>query len=181
MSRFGFNINRFIAELGAGGVAHQHRYEVVFGNTRSGRILFNRAGQEKLNVRLENVTLPGSVIGSTPINLQGIDREIPYGRIYDGDFKLVYLEDSKYSARKLFDDWQNRIIDDTTFQLNYYNDYVCDEVNIVMYTLDDRPAYEINLYDVFPKTINALELSGNSEEFVRTDVDLSFRRWKRVR
>ena len=78
----GFGISKFVSEIVRSGVAYNHRYEMIYGATRSGQLIFDRGTQEKLNSRLESVSLPGSVIGSSPVKLQGIDREMPYGRIY---------------------------------------------------------------------------------------------------
>jgi hypothetical protein len=179
MSMFGFNVNKFVSEIGKSGVAYPHRYEILFGSTRTGAQLFDRGTSEKLNARLESVSLPGSGIGSTPVKLQGIDREMPYGRMYEGDIKMVFLEDSTFNVRKAFEGWQRAIIDEETFQCGYYDEYTCNSLDITMTGLKNKEeVYKVRVFDLFPKTVNAVELSGGGgDALVKTDIDFSFRRW----
>ena len=178
MSMFGFNVNKFISELGKSGVAYPHRYEISFGATRTGTQLFDRGTSEKLNARLESVSLPGSAIGSNPIKLQGIDREMPYGRVYEGDLKMVFLEDSTFNVRKSFEGWQRAIIDEESFQCGYYDEYICESLDITMTNLKNKEVYKVRVFDLFPKTVNAVELSGaGGDALIKTDIDFSFRRW----
>ena len=175
---FGFNVNKFIAEITNSGVAHPYRYEVVFSPTRSGEVLFDRTIQEKLNTRLESISLPGSDIGSTAVKLQGIDREIPYGRIYEGDMKMVFIEDSDFTIRKTFESWQKKVIDDETYHLSYYDDCVCESMDVTMTNLQEEDVYSVRIFSLFPKTIGAIELSGaGGDSIVKTEIDLSYRRW----
>lgn len=177
MSMFGFNVNKFIAEIGKSGVAYRDRYEVMFGSFRNGGIIFNRDIQEKMNTRLESVTLPAGSIGSNAVKLQGIDREMPYGRIYEGDIKLIFLEDRFYDIRKQFEAWQARVIDENTFQCGYYDEYTCNSMDITVFNQKNQEVYLVRAFDLFPKTINEVELNSKGEDFVKTEVNLSFRRW----
>tara|TARA_Y100001938_G_C7970838_1_gene369255 strand:- start:212 stop:766 length:555 start_codon:yes stop_codon:yes gene_type:complete len=180
MSMFGgFAVGKFVSEIVKSGVAYNHRYEMIYGATRSGELIFDRETQEKLNSRLESVSLPGSVIGSNPVKLQGIDREMPYGRLYEGDLKVIYLEDRDFNIRKSFEAWQRRIVDETTYHVGFYDDYVCDSVDISMSPLNkDEEVYKVRIFGLFPKTISAIELSGaGGDSVIKTEIDLSFRRW----
>lgn len=177
MTSFGFNIGKFLSEIGKSGVAHNHRYEVEFSSSRSGVSLVSREEMEKMNNRLETISFPAANIGSKGQFLQGIEREMPYGRLYEGDIELTFLEDSTYEIRKVFTRWQNKIIDNQNFTCGYYNDYVCDVMTITTYTQTDKKAYSVSVYDVFAKNVNAIELSTSGDTLVKTVVSLSFRRW----
>jgi len=177
MSMFGFNINKFMSEIGKSGVAYPHRYEILFGSTREGTQLFDRGTSEKLNARLESVSLPGSAIGSAAVKLQGIDREMPYGRLYEGDLTMVFLEDRTFNVRKTFEAWQRLIIDEETFQCGYYDEYVCDHLDITMSDLKEKEVYKVRVFDLFPKSVNAVELSAAGDALIKTEVAISFRRW----
>ena len=53
MSMFGgFGISKFVSEIVRSGVAYNHRYEMIYGATRSGQLIFDRGTQEKLNSRI---------------------------------------------------------------------------------------------------------------------------------
>ena len=177
MSMFGFNINKFMSEIGKSGVAYPHRYEILFGSTRQGTQLFDRGTSEKLNARLESVSLPGSAIGSAAVKLQGIDREMPYGRVYEGDLTMVFLEDRTFNVRKTFEDWQKLVIDEETFHCGYYDEYVCDHLDITMSDLKEKEVYKVRIFDLFPKSVNAVNLSAAGDTLVKTEVAISFRRW----
>ena len=174
---FGFNINKFLSEIGKSGVAYPHRYEMLFGSTREGIQLFDRGTSEKLNARLESVSLPGSAIGSAAVKLQGIDREMPYGRLYEGDLTMVFLEDRTFNVRKTFEAWQKLVIDDETFHCGYYDEYVCDHLDITMSDLKEKEVYKVRIFDLFPKSVNAVNLSAAGDTLVKTEVAISFRRW----
>jgi len=177
MSMFGFNINKFMSEIGKSGVAYPHRYEMLFGSTREGIQLFDRGTSEKLNARLESVSLPGSAIGSAAVKLQGIDREMPYGRVYEGDLTMVFLEDRTFNVRKTFEAWQRLVIDEETFHCGYYDEYVCDHLDITMSDLKEKEVYKVRVFDLFPKSVNAVNLSAVGDTLVKTEVVISFRRW----
>lgn len=179
----GFNVSKFLATLAADGVAHANRYSIFFTGTKEGGLGFEREDQEKMNSRLESVSLPSETIGSNPVKLQGIDREIPYGRVYEGDVKLIFLDDKRLGVRSLFETWHDYIVDKDTFQLSYYDTYVVDMyvfVNSLTNRQDPDSGYAIKLFDVFPKTINSIELTASSEELIKTDIDMSFRKWVQV-
>ena len=193
MSMFGFNVGNFISEIRKSGVAYPHRYELFMGGSRSGEMIFDRPSQEKMNTRLESTTLPASSIGSNPVKLQGIDREMPYGRVYEGDLQLTFLEDKDFTIRNLFEKWQQKVIDNKTFQCGYYDDYVCASAELSVFSLTGEipssvaapstgssKVYMATLFDLFPKTINAIDLSTEGGSLIKTVVDLSFRRWETV-
>ena len=177
----GFNINTFLGTLAKDGIAHASGYSIFFTGTREGGQGFSREDMQKINSRLESVMLPGQSIGSNPVKLQALDREIPYGRIYEGDVKIIMLDDSRLGIRSMFETWQDTMIDPITFQLSYYDSYVVDMYIFVNNNNENPDAgYGLKLFDVFPKTINSNELTASSEELIKTDVDLSFRKWIQV-
>lgn len=199
---FGFNVQNFIAGIKKHGVAQRNRYEIQFGAYGdSPRFVFNKENTELLNQRLETVSFPASTIGSKGHVLQGIEREMPYGRIYEGDVTLSFLETYEYNIRKLFTEWQEKIIDSTNYTHGYYNDYVTSldissfpitkqtkEISLdipnlnregpINIPINPLPLYQVRLNQVFPKTINEIQLSAGSEELVKTEIVLSFRKWE---
>lgn len=177
-SLFGFNINKFLSGISRSGIAHANRYEISFGSI-GGSLAFDQATQTLMNERLESVSVPGSGIGSNAVKLQGIDREMPYGRLYEGDITVSFLEDSKFTIRNAFIDWQKKVIDETNYTLGFYEDYICSDmfVSVVSNTRQQQIIHKVRVYDIFPKSVDGFELSGASEELVKTQIQLSYRRW----
>lgn len=182
---YGFNIRDFVAEIGKSGVAHPTRYSVIFESTPTGSIKLSRSEQEKVNVRLLSTTFPQVTIGSKALNLAGLDREMPYGRLYEGDISMEFLDDKNLSIRSIFERWQGQIIDEETLRVGYYNNYTCNMRIILDKNTSDEAkleggaAYSITVYDVWPKTIEAIELGAEKgDELIKTKIGLSFRMWK---
>ena len=47
-----------------------------------------------------------------------------------------------------------------------------------MTNLKNKEVYKVRVFDLFPKTVNAVELSGaGGDALIKTDIDFSFRRW----
>ena len=241
---FGFNIEKFISSIRKDGVAYPTRYEITFEAFKSGGIVFDRKISELLDTRLESVSFPSSTIGSRGQVHLGIEREMPYGRIYEGDIELSFIETSEYTIREAFTGWQSKIINPDNYTHGYYNDYVSnleirtywqqqrplkgDSFSIdnpfstipdqgvidaqsgsdkegyippqkppwaqdplkrrgygldgvqdkFEFEVDDpKPAYSVKLIDVFPKTINQIDLSAGEENLVKTKIVLSYRKW----
>ncbi len=206
---YGFNVRNFIAEIGKSGVAHPTRYSIMFESTPTGLIKFSRTEQEKMNTRLQTISFPQVGIGSKPVNLAGLDREMPYGRVYEGDLDMEFIEDGTLSIRSMFERWQGQIVDEETLRVGYYNNYVCNLKIIldgikttsqtsqrgVEQTLEGfvgpprpltpeeefatTPVYSVTVFDVWPKTIEAIELGAEKgDELIKTKVSLSYRMWR---
>ena len=171
-----FNIAKFVSEIGQFGVARNDRYVIEFDATPSGTVLFNRAEVEKINSRLESISLPSRSIGSNTVKLQSIDREIPYGNIFEGDIKMSMLDDRKMNIRRMFDRWQGLTISNRTYQISYYDNYTCNMV-ISLYDEEGNQTYAVKLFNIFPKSLSSIELETSGDNFIKTEVELSYRRW----
>jgi len=171
-----FNIAKFVSEIGQFGVARNDRYVIEFDATPSGSVLFNRAEVEKINSRLESISLPSRSIGSNTVKLQSIDREIPYGNIFEGDIKMSMLDDRKMNIRRMFDRWQRLTISDRHYQISYYDNYTCNMV-ISLYDEEGNQTYAVKLFNIFPKSLSSIELETSGDNFIKTEVELSYRRW----
>jgi len=206
----GFNIGSFISEIGKSGVAHPTRYSIQFESSPSGLIKFSRSEQEKMNLRLTKTSFPQVSIGSKELNLAGLGREMPYGRVYEGDIDMEFLDDKNLSIRSIFERWQGQVIDEETLKVGYYNNYTCNliinlesmkgvnagrtrvgEIDVpflgkvqvpqqlsVEEASETSTTYSITVYDVWPKSIDTIELASDSEGLITTKVGLSFRMWK---
>lgn len=180
----GFNINNFLAEIKRSGVAYPTRYSIFFSQTSSGKIIFQREDIEKMNLRLTKVNMPGMNLASKGQNLAGLNREIPYGRTFEGTIDLEFVEDSSLSIRTFFENWQSLIVNKDTLKVGYYKDYVCENMKITVegqttadYSLDSTGNYSITAYEVWPKTISSVDLDSTSDDIIKTTINLSYRKW----
>lgn len=131
-----------------------------------------------LNIRLESVSFPGKNIRTvTDDNVYGPSYEVAQGLSYAEDIAMTFLLKPNHEERWVFNEWQDLIVDPTTYNLNYYDEYIS---NMYVYQLDEANRYTagILIRDIFPKTVNAVEMSNTSQnELVRCSVNLAFRDW----
>ena len=151
-----------------------------------------------MNLRLTKTSFPQVSIGSKGLNLAGLDREMPYGRLYEGDIDMEFLDDKNLSIRSIFERWQGQVIDEETLRVGYYNNYTCNliinlesmkGVNAGITTVttvgltpqeesETSTTYTITVHDVWPKSIDTIELESGADGLITTKVGLSFRMWK---
>jgi len=141
-------------------------------STSSGQVI------RDLSLRVESVSFPGKNIRTvSDDNTYGPSYEVAQGVSYAEDISMTFLLRANHEERWVFNDWQDMIVNPTTYNLNYYNEYVS---SMYVYQLDEANRYTagILIRDVFPKTVNAIELSNASQnEIARATINMAFRDW----
>ena len=87
--------------------------------------------------------------------------------------------------RKFFDEWQTKIINPTTNNSNYYDDYV-GTIKIMRLKneatdLTSDPAYHVELIEAYPSLVGEI-LVGHAQgnEILRLSVSFKYRRWNAI-
>ena len=169
------------------GYAQPNRYEVLIlppakvggGGQQN---IFSGAERQSdaraISLRAQNVTLPGrNLATSQESNVYGPDREIVEGVTYADDISMSFQASSGLDERLFFENWQRQAFNEKTWNIGYYNDYIG---HVEMYVLDkqEQRRYGIKLWEVFPKTIGASELSYDAnDQLMLTPVSFTFRYW----
>jgi len=150
-----------------------------------------------LNILCTNVNLPGRQI-MTQERLIGLKaRKMPTGFASD-DINLTFHVMNDYSIRKYFEAWQNKVINQDTFEIGYANnfteqvrikqlrkgmafDFPIDKIFGLNLDLDIRTresvVYTCLLKDAFPTTMNTIEFSDEQDGLVKLNVQLSYTNW----
>jgi hypothetical protein len=150
-----------------------------------------------LNILCTNVNLPGRQI-MTQERLIGLKaRKMPTGFASD-DINLTFHVMNDYSIRKYFEAWQNKVINQDTFEIGYANnfteqvrikqlrkgmafDFPIDKIFGLNLDLDIRTresvVYTCILKDAFPTTMNTIEFSDEQDGLVKLNVQLSYTNW----
>ena len=150
-----------------------------------------------LNILCTNVNLPGRQI-MTQERLIGIKaRKMPNGFASD-DINLTFHVMNDYNIRKYFETWQNKVINQDTFEIGYANNYTeqvrvkqlkkgmafdfpIDKIFGLNLDLDIRTresiVYECTLKDAFPTTMNSIEFTDEQDGLVKLSVQLSYTNW----
>ena len=150
-----------------------------------------------LNILCTNVNLPGRQI-MTQERLIGIKaRKMPNGFASD-DINLTFHVMNDYNIRRYFETWQNKVINQDTFEIGYANtfteqvrikqlkkgmafDFPIDKIFGLNIDLDIRTrasiVYECTLKDAFPTTMTAIDFNNEQDGLVRLAVQLSYTNW----
>ena len=169
------------------GFAQPNRYEIIIippakiGGGGNENIFINQERQSdlrKISLRASTVTLPGRNLSTAQeSNVYGPDREIVEGVTYADDKSMSFQASSGLDERVYFENWQRQAFNEKTWNIGYYKDYT-GEIEIYVLDKQDQKRYGIKLWEVFPKTIGATELSyGSIDEIILLPVSFTFRYW----
>ena len=184
---------------GKNGYAVSNRFEVIL---QPPFWVGQLSDWRKVSLRCESVSLPGRNLDSmTDSNVYGPTREIVKGVTYAEDLALTFVSSGGLEERVFFEEWQKLAFNEETWNVNYYEDYIG---TIEVYVLDKggKPAkarqpstipgsggakapanqesrrYGIKLWEAYPKSITATDLSQSSNnEIIRISVGFAFRYW----
>ena len=197
-------INRFIAEVNQGeGVARPNRFIVMFNLPQrdkidSAEVLASEFGggsmgtnndlesltmSRNVSMMCSKVTMPSRDINTQTHLMYGPAREMPYAYTFSRSIELNFYGDKFLRQRQFFENWQKKIFNYQTHDMNYYDDYVgsVDIMQLGQFESEndrDRVTYAVRLYEVYPQTIGSIDYSyGDNDKQVDIPITLNFRRW----
>ena len=163
-------ISKFVAEVTKRGLARQNRFEVIIPN------LF---GDERLiSLLCQSASLPGATVAVKKQMLFGPAYVRPASINYGDTISLSFLCDKDMSVRRAFDAWMHRVVNPSSFTVNYKDEYAR---NITIHQLDEKEnyTYSIVLIDAFPVQLGALALNQSAmDRFHILPVTFSYRVWE---
>ena len=162
-----------------GGFAKGNRYNVTFSNLPTG---LSTAVNENLQYLCESVSLPTKGIASNAHDIYGPPREIPYRETFT-EAALSFIVDDAFTVKRFFDQWQEKIINVETGNVNYWNNFVA-TINITRLSndatsfADATDKYKIELREAYPSAVGEIAL-GHTQggEILRLSVTFKYRKW----
>ncbi len=135
-------------------------------------------GLRNIQLRAAQVTLPGRNIETADdVNVYGPVRRVASGVNYAEDISLQFQASSGLEERKFFENWQNAMFNEATWNMNYYNDYV-GSLSIFLLDKNDKRRYGLKCWEAYPKTIGPTDLSyGSQNEIILLPISFQFRYW----
>ena len=199
-------INRFLAQVNQGeGFARTNRYIVrinpparVFDNPYAGDFdmtpgnndLESKTLIENIDMMCNKVTMPNRDVNTATNRTYGPARRMPYAYSYSGELEVSFYGDKFLRQRLFFENWQKKIFNTDTHNMNYYDSYVGSmdiyqlgqfdiEQKDKQYQVDNASVtYGVRLFEVYPQTIGSYEYTyGSENEQVIVPVTLNFRTW----
>ena len=131
-----------------------------------------------VSLRLAQVQMPGRNIRTvTNDNIYGPTHEVAQGLTFAEEITCVFYLSDDHSEKQFFTDWQDTIIDQKTYNVSYYNEYV---TTMLVHQLDrnDVITSTVEIRDIFPKTISVLDYGqATNNDILRLTVGFAFREW----
>lgn len=137
----------------------------------------------EIDLRCESISYPSQNIETTQDNIRpGPIRDHAFGVNY-GSVSATFLDDDTLGIKRYFEDWQRLIFDPESFKVNYYTDYIA-ELDISHHRMHSensfKPVYRVLLKEVFPKTVNQLEVGTSNGDFLRVSVEFQYHHWTKI-
>ena len=200
-------INRFIAEMNQGeGLSRPSRYLVVIqppqrtnlsqaellasehggGSAGTNNDLESMATKRNVGMMCNKVTMPNRDVNTADARVYGPARQMPYAYSFSGSIECTFYGDKFLRQRMFFENWQKKIFDIKTHNMNFYDNYVgtMDIYQLGQFESEndrDRVTYAVRLYEVYPQTIGSYDYSyGSVNEAVNVPITLNFRTWKNL-
>ena len=163
-----------------GGLATTEKFEVIFTSLPSG---LDTTVASDLRFFCENVALPTKSISANEKFIHGVAYQMPYRQAFQ-ELSLTFLLTDDMSQKKFFDQWQNEIINPSTGNMGFHNEYTCTilirkhgKLSLDFGNGSSTP-YEITLIKAWPSIVAEVQLShGGGNEIARLPVTMQYQRW----
>jgi len=144
-------------------------------------------GQElarNVGMMCRSISMPSRDINTKDYITYGPRRQMPYAYSFEGKVELQIYGDKFLRQRMFFENWQKKIFDIQTHNMNYYDSYVgsMDIMQLGQFDSkqddDARVTYAVRLFEVYPQTIGSYDYTyGSENEQVIVPITLNFRTW----
>jgi hypothetical protein len=167
-------VSEFVSEISGRGLARQNRFLVEIPNVN-----FWPGGDENLlSLLCQSASLPGATIAVKKQNLFGPAYIRPASINYGETLAMTFLCDQEMWIKRLFDLWMHRVVNLSSFTVNYKNEYARD---IVISQLDtkENATYQVKLIDAFPVSMGAMALNQSAlDRFHLLPMTFAYRYWE---
>lgn len=145
-----------------GGLSMANRFDAIF--TLPPGVTTPDRGRD-LTLLCESASLPGRQITTMEWAAYGHHSKIPTGFILD-DVTLTFNVTNDYYVKKLFDEWQELVIGQKSYNLAYDSEFKTDMI-IRQLDSQNKPVFTAKLAQAYPITVNSISLDQNSENTIQ--------------
>ena len=133
----------------------------------------------RMSLSCDSINVPGRSIASIVDGAIGVGAEQPYARMYEGDLTVVMIIGKEAWERKIFEEWMDEIAHPKSGKISYYKDYVCD-AHLTLFDRQDKPKYKIIFEELYPKMVSPIQLSNETPDLIRQQIDFAYRLYRPV-
>lgn len=141
-----------------GGLSRANRFEIQI--TLPANIADDQG--RDLTLLCESTFLPGKQITSTEWSIYGHTIKVPTNFIQE-DVTCLFNITNDYYVKRIFDKWQNVVINNETYLKNYDSEF---KVDITIRQLDEADVivYETVLLGAYPISVQPIVLDNNADQ-----------------
>ena len=135
-----------------------------------------------LQLMCDTVSLPTRSAATNELSMYGPVQSFPYRFTYTEASLNFYLTED-FAIKKMFDAWQETIVDPVSGDLGFFKDYNC-QIEISKFSSQHgettAPAdYAVTLIDAWPSIVGEVALGHSlGTDILRLPVTFQFRKWK---
>ena len=165
-----------------GGIAYNNKYMVTLNKPPGFDLPGGAQMRKQLTMLCDTATLPTKSLATFEKSIYGPVKAMPY-RMTFTEASMSFIMTDGMNEKKYFDAWQNKIVDEKSGNLGFFDDYVCD-INIKKFGRDagsigNTPTYEVTLFDAWPSIVSEIQLShSGGTEAMKLPVTFQFKKWK---
>ena len=167
-----FNVNEFKSRIG-GQLASPANFRVLL----TGAIVDSDSSR-LLSLLCNQAQFPSRHLSTNEYTTHGPTRKVPYQSIYD-DIVLGFYCKEDMGVLKLFQEWQNFIVDNnSTNEFSYFDDYVSDII-IEQFDNQGKVTHSVKLINAYPVMVAPLQLDwAQQNAFHNFQVTMAYHYWR---
>ena len=170
------------------GIARSNLFRVVLPSIET-------VTTSELNLLCKDVLLPGRLLMTRERNIGMRYEKLAYGYAVE-DVVMTFHVTNDHAVRRYFETWQNKAINQDTYEVNFKKDYsyivqiqpLKTTESLPVYTLANlnqaatfNPsdvAYTCTLYDAYPTQISTVQLNNDPDGIIELSVTFSYSNWR---
>ena len=110
----------------------------------------------------ESAVLPGKQILTQEWAIYGHTIKVPYSFVQE-DINCIFNITNDFYAKRIFDKWQNKVIDNEKFHINYDDEFKVD-MRVRQLDENNKPTYEYLLQGAYPISVQAMVVDNNADQ-----------------
>ena len=165
-----------------GGIAYNNKYMVTINKPPAFELPGGAQMREHLSMLCDTVSLPTKSLATYEKQIHGPVKAMPY-RMTFTEASMSFIMTDSMEEKKYFDAWQNKIVDEKSGNLGFFDDYVCD-INIKKFgrtatDITSGVTYGVTLIDAWPSIVAEVQLShSGGTEAMKLPVTFQFKKWE---
>lgn len=165
----------FLTHVRDKNLARSNRYEVEIMSPNGAS-----SDMRIVSMLAEDVMFPGLLIGTKPLRINNATHQRASFIDHMGDsLTITFFCDTDWSAKNVFSDWMELIVNPYTREVNYPSDYY-GELNIYSLNEKDERIEGWNIMETFPRAIAPIQASATNAQPLRLPVSFAYFKWQKI-